>query len=202
MEGIERRGATRLMTQYTKNMIIGFSIPVFFVIGYKAYKHITTKKLYECIYYTMPENPSLWIDVNTATVEELASLPSISKPIAKRIVSYRNWIGGFHSISQLEEIGWWNIHDLTFSKKVLYIEPNFQPRKLRIYYTNLVKHPYFTPRMAWWTVKLKREGRLSQWKTVIVDSLRLCNDSLANKLEPYIPTTIPSRKAKWHDKGR
>lgn len=200
MEDIKQRGATRLMTQYTKNMIIGFSIPAFLVIGYKTYKHITTKQLYECIYYTMPENPSLWIDVNVATTEELASLPSVSKSMAKRIVSYRDWIGGFHSIYQLKEVGWWNPYDLSFATKVLYIDSNFQPRKINLYYKNLVKHPYFTPRMAWITVKLKLEGRLSQWEQIVVDSLKLCNKDLATKLKPYILKAIPSHRAKWHDK--
>ncbi len=202
MEGIEQRGATRLMTQYTKNMIIGFIIPVFLVIGYKTYKHITTKQLYECIYYTMSKTPSLWIDVNVATAEEFASLPSVSKSMARKIISYRDLIGGFHSISQLKEVDLWNPYDLSFATKVLYIDSNFQPPKVNIYYRNLVKHPYFTPRMAWITVKLKLQGRLSQWEKIVVDSLKLCNKDLANKLKPYMPTTTLSRKAKWRDKAQ
>ncbi len=200
MEEIKHAGATRLMTQYTKNMIIGFSIPVFLIIFYKTYKHITTKHLYKCTYYKMPENPSSWININTATVDQLASLPSISRQMAKRIISYRNRIGGFHSISQLEEVHWWNIHNLFFTTKVLYIDSNFEPKKVKMHYRSLIRHPYFTPKMAWMTVNLKRNGLLPQWKKIIADSLQLCNMTLAQKLEPYILNAIPSRKAKWRYK--
>ncbi len=181
-------------------MIIGFSIPVFLIISYKTYMHITTKQLYKCTYYEMPENPSLWINVNTATVEQLASLPSISTQMAKRIISYRNWIGGFNSISQLEEVLWWNAHDLFFTTKVLYVDSNFEPKKVKMHYRSLIRHPYFTPKMAWMTVKLKRKGLLHQWKTIIADSLQLCNSTLAQKLETYVLRSIPSRRAKLHDK--
>ena len=49
-------------------------------------------------------NPSSKIHLNTATEEELMTLPSIGEKRAKAIVQYREDIGGFQSLYQLEGV--------------------------------------------------------------------------------------------------
>ena len=44
------------------------------------------------------------IDINTATEEELIELKGIGETLAKRIVKYRDKIGGFYSVEQLNEV--------------------------------------------------------------------------------------------------
>ena len=44
------------------------------------------------------------VDVNVADTTELKKIPGIGSGIAKAIVAYRNRLGGFYSLSQLEEI--------------------------------------------------------------------------------------------------
>ena len=44
------------------------------------------------------------VDVNIADTAELKKIPGIGSGIAKAIVGYRNRLGGFYSLSQLEEI--------------------------------------------------------------------------------------------------
>ena len=44
------------------------------------------------------------VDVNVADTAELKKIPGIGNGIAKAIVAYRNRLGGFCSLSQLEEI--------------------------------------------------------------------------------------------------
>ena len=44
------------------------------------------------------------VDVNIADTAELKKIPGIGSGIAKAIVAYRNRLGGFYSLSQLEEI--------------------------------------------------------------------------------------------------
>lgn len=49
------------------------------------------------------------LDINTASVEDFEQLPGIGKTLAKRIVKYRNTLGGFSNIEEL--------------KRVYYLEP-------------------------------------------------------------------------------
>lgn len=49
-----------------------------------------------------PENDL--VDINTATVLELATLPTIGEVIAQRIVDYRTEHGPFQTIGQLTEV--------------------------------------------------------------------------------------------------
>lgn len=44
------------------------------------------------------------VDVNTADTAELKKIPGIGSGISKTIVAYRNRLGGFYSLAQLEEV--------------------------------------------------------------------------------------------------
>ena len=48
--------------------------------------------------------PSAKLDLNTATVEELVTLPGIGEVLAERIVAYRELHGGFSSIDELSQV--------------------------------------------------------------------------------------------------
>ncbi len=54
-----------------------------------------------------PENgkrPSGKVNINTATAEELESLPGIGPVTARAIVDYRRQVGGFHSVDNLLDV--------------------------------------------------------------------------------------------------
>lgn len=49
----------------------------------------------------VPEEISLLVNVNTASIEQLSALPGIGEGFAERIVEYRETVGPFESVEDL-----------------------------------------------------------------------------------------------------
>jgi competence protein ComEA len=54
------------------------------------------------------------INLNTATIEQLDTLPGVGPAIAKRIIEYRDGVGGFSAVEEITQVS--GIGEATFAK--------------------------------------------------------------------------------------
>ncbi len=119
------------------------------------------------------------IEINKATESDFKKLPGIGFILSKRIIKYRNLLGGFYSINQLKEV--YGIHDSTlFSIKNRLKTDTIEIRKINLNkttVTSLSQHPYISSYMAKSIINYKKyRGKiesLTELKTnnIIPDSL-------------------------------
>lgn len=137
----------------------------------------------------IPSNSSTtWtVDINQADAESFKKLYGIGDVLSKRIVAYRDKLGGFHSIDQLKEV--YGIQDSTFQiirkkivlKKVHLTKININTSEIE----TLEKHPYISSTLAKqiynYRIKVKTFESVEEIK-----KMYSMNDSIYNKLHPYL----------------
>ncbi len=68
------------------------------------------------------------VDLNTANLETLESLPGLTKAQAQKIVAYRQESGGIRTLGELANLPGWNAKLVqTIEKKVTLSHPAVQP---------------------------------------------------------------------------
>jgi competence ComEA-like helix-hairpin-helix protein len=124
------------------------------------------------------------IDINTATEEEWIELKGIGETLAKRIVKYRDKIGGFYSIQQLNEVYGIKPEVLESITPQLKIHPtNIQKISIAISdYQSLAKHPYLNNYFAKIIINKRSTGEIQSVK----DLQYVLPDSVYQKIINYI----------------
>jgi DNA uptake protein ComE-like DNA-binding protein len=127
------------------------------------------------------------IEINTADSIELMKLPGIGDKLSKRIEKYRNLLGGFYSIEQLNEV--YGLSDQIIQKmsKNVRIDPahivkvnlNFAD------WNELAKHPYIQKNLARQIVKFRTKYGSIQNPKILLDSMILNIEEFA-RLKPYL----------------
>jgi len=126
------------------------------------------------------------IELNSADSVTLKLLPGIAGKLSKRIVKYREILGGFYSLNQLKEV--YGISDQTFLqiKDKLTIDIR-KIRKLNLNFADvneLSKHPYLQKNLARQIIKFRtKNGKICDL-SVLRDSMILNIDEY-NRLKPY-----------------
>lgn len=126
-------------------------------------------------------------DLNTATIDELNKVVGIGEYTAKKIVSYRQKLGGFHSINQLSEINGVSDENIKLIKQQLSIDKskikNLNVNELSI--PQLKKHPYVSWNVAEAIINQRLKGKLTNLQFLVDENQLLSQDELLNLL-PYI----------------
>lgn len=128
------------------------------------------------------------IDINRASKSDLEKLYGIGDKLSDRIIKYRNSMGGFVSLDQLNEV--WGLSPETKAS----ILPRFQQiEKLEVVKINinsaseelLKSHPYIEWRIASQLVKYRTNHGAFQ-KIEDIQELVLIDRELFDKLAPYL----------------
>jgi DNA uptake protein ComE-like DNA-binding protein len=127
--------------------------------------------------------PQERVVLNTADTSRLKKIPGVGSHFARKIVEYRNRLGGFYDIHQLLEI-----EDFPESSLTYFIIPDDQVKKMNINQATLNElkaHPYITYFQAKAIIDYRRlKGNLHSLK-----ELKLLKDftqKAIERLEPYV----------------
>lgn len=126
------------------------------------------------------------IELNSADSVSLKQLPGIGDKLSKRIVKYRDLLGGFYSISQLREV--YGLDEATLKRienkitidgaKIKKLNLNFSDQ------AELSRHPYIQLNLAKKIIKFRAKyGSITDW-SILQDSMILNIDEY-NRLKPY-----------------
>lgn len=131
-------------------------------------------------------SPEQLIELNTADSILLKQLPGIGDKLSKRIVKYRDLLGGFCSVSQLKEV--YGLSEQTISQitdkvtvdvsKVKKLDLNFAE------INELSRHPYLSKDLARLIVRFRSKNGSIRDLDILRDSMILNIDDY-NRLKPY-----------------
>lgn len=126
-------------------------------------------------------------DLNLADTSQLIAIKGIGSKLAIRIVKYRNSLGGFVSINQLNEIFGLKPEVIDELIKHSFISPRFLPKQLSIEsdsFKFFVRHPYLEYEHVKSIFNYKRKTILTSIDQLQNDKILI--DSVFIKIKPYL----------------
>lgn len=127
------------------------------------------------------------IDINVATWEDFKKFKGIGEVLSRRIVKYRDGLGGFYSENQIAEV--YGIHDSVYQqmKPNLMVTTN-QLKKININIASkdeLKSHPYISWKSAEKIINYRMDwGKILDYKTLKKE--KLIPSEQLEKIKPYI----------------
>ena len=127
------------------------------------------------------------IEINSATVEDLEALPGIGPVLSRRILGFREKLGGFYSVEQLGET--YGLVDSIYQKvRPLIRCDNSQVKRIRINDSDdslVFSHPYFRGKLARLiSVYRSEHGAFNHPEEL--RKLPLVDENLYNRILPYV----------------
>ncbi|MEO8821533.1 MAG: helix-hairpin-helix domain-containing protein, partial [Ginsengibacter sp.] len=136
-----------------------------------------------------PKSAIQTFDINLADTSAYISLPGIGSKLAKRILAFREKLGGFYSVEQVGET--YFLPDSTFQKikKYLFIKDPFI-KKININATSvdvMKAHPYINYNVANAIFQYRQQH--GDYKSVQeIKKIMTITDDVYNKTVPYLTT--------------
>lgn len=128
------------------------------------------------------------VDPNLADSAKLVQLKGIGPVLSKRIMKYRDLLGGFYSAEQLKEV--YGLSEETYNQITPYLRiTKTSVRTINVNkadYRTLIRHPYIDKNVTKGILDLRKRQKIENlaW---LKDSLIL-SDELFHKLSPYLKT--------------
>ncbi|MEM9325399.1 MAG: helix-hairpin-helix domain-containing protein [Bacteroidota bacterium] len=130
---------------------------------------------------------TLLIDINLASAEDLQEIQGIGPFYSERVVKYRNLLGGYHDLAQLNEVYGLRPEAQELLKKHTFIEDGPDKRILinSDSITLLAKHPYLSKNQARAIINYRRQhGDYDQPDDLL--AIKIISDSLYQRILPYL----------------
>jgi DNA uptake protein ComE-like DNA-binding protein len=126
------------------------------------------------------------IEINSADSIQLKQLPGIGSVLSKRIVKYRDLLGGFYSVSQLKEVYGLNEQTISLIEEKVTVDIT-RIRKIDVNFADaneLSRHPYLKKNLANKIVKFRTKNGSIRDLAILRDSMILNIDEY-NRIKPY-----------------
>ena len=127
-------------------------------------------------------------DINTADTVQLKQLRGIGKVLSRRLVKYRDLLGGFVTMDQLDEVYGLQDSVLVQLDTMTFIDDDFKPRIINVNTStvnDLSRHPYITRVVARAIYNYKFQH--GEFATVEeLDNVQLLDSLTLAKITPYI----------------
>ncbi len=139
--------------------------------------------------YKANKRPPSTVDINEADTSMFIALPGIGSKLAKRIITFRDKLGGFHDVEQVKEV--YGIPDSTFQKIESYLTcEGLGVRRININTADvetLKSHPYIKWNIANSIVSYRQQhGSYASLKDLL--QIEIITTEILQKLAPYLTT--------------
>jgi competence ComEA-like helix-hairpin-helix protein len=127
-------------------------------------------------------------NINTADTTQFIQVKGIGPALSKRIIKYRDLLGGFVSTAQIREVYGLDSTVIEELLKYGYLEENTPLRKLNVNTATvqeLDSHPYITPKIAQVIIAYRQQhGKYSSAESLY--NIRVLDKTTLTKLLPYL----------------
>jgi len=136
---------------------------------------------------TKPQYTITQLNINLCDTGEITAIPQLGTKRSKKIVEYRQKLGGFHSFEQLSEVYILQNIDTEHWSKYFFIDVN-DIKKLKVNsasYKELIAHPYFDSYLTK-TILNYRQKNGKILNIIHFKEITKAYPELIEKIEPYL----------------